>query len=106
MVAAPSIFPVHPSALEEEPRIVVASGLIDKLTVHRELGVREVRVFRNGEFRLVTLRDGSYEPIEKSEIFPEVNLDRLAHFAMEPDQHVAVREFRDELRSRAAVPGA
>jgi Uma2 family endonuclease len=81
--------------------VVVASPLIDKLEVYRGLGIREVWVFRAGELRAVELRgDEGYVPIEKSAIFPEVDLHRIAHYAMHEDQDAAVRAFRDELRAR------
>jgi hypothetical protein len=31
-------------------------------------------------------------------VFPELDLERLAHFAREADQHAALRAYRDELR--------
>jgi hypothetical protein len=31
-------------------------------------------------------------------VIPEVDLARIVHYAMRPDQHAALRAFRDELR--------
>ncbi len=71
---------------------------LDKLHVYRGLGVREVWIFRNGAFDLFALRGETYEALETSEIIPELDLARLAHFAEDPNQPVALRAYRDELR--------
>lgn len=78
--------------------VIVTHGLLDKLEVYRGLAVREVWMFEAGAFTVVTLRDDGYYPIATSEVFPEVDLARIAHFAAMPDQHAALRAFRDELR--------
>lgn len=82
--------------------VVVTHGYIDKLEVYRGLGVREVWVFTKGAFRICTLRGDRYESIEKSDVLPEVDLPRIAHYAQQADQHAALRAFRDELRGGAA----
>jgi hypothetical protein len=38
-------------------------------------------------------------PIVLGALLPEPDLTRIAHFAEQPDQHAALRAFRDELRS-------
>ena len=78
--------------------VVKTHGSLDKLEVYRGLGIREVWIFEDGAFRLFTLAGDRYQPIAASAVFPEVPLDRLAHFAVAPDQHAAVVAFRDELR--------
>jgi Uma2 family endonuclease len=78
--------------------VVVTHGSIDKLEVYRGLGVREIWVFESGAFRVLTLRGEAYERVDASEVFPEADLARIAHFAGQPDQHGALRAFRDELR--------
>ena len=87
--------PVPDIALE----VVVTAPAIDKLEVYRGLGVREVWMFRHQAFHLFALTDDHYEPVEQSAVFPEVDLARIAHFAEQPDQHAALRAFRDELRA-------
>jgi Uma2 family endonuclease len=86
--------PIPDVALE----VVVTRGLLDKVEVYRGLGIREVWVFEAGEFRILTLRGDHYEAIPASEVLPEPELTRIAHFAEQPDQHAALRAFRDELR--------
>lgn len=78
--------------------VVVTRGSIDKLEVYRGLGVREIWVFESGAFRVLALRGEAYEAAGASVIFPEVDLARIAHFAVQDDQHAALRAFRAELR--------
>jgi Uma2 family endonuclease len=80
--------------------VIVTSPLIDKLEVYRGLGVREVWVYRNGRFEVHALHGERYERIATSEIFPEVDLAAIARYVAMPDQHAALRAFRDELRAR------
>jgi hypothetical protein len=76
----------------------VTRGSLDKLEVYRGLGIREVWVFESGAFRVFALHGERYDAIPSSEVLPEVDVARLAHFAKERDQHAALRAFRDELR--------
>jgi Uma2 family endonuclease len=78
--------------------VIVTSPLLDKLDVYRGLGVREVWIFREGQFSIVALREDRYAAIAASEVFPEIDLAAIARFAVMPDQHAALRAFRDELR--------
>lgn len=78
--------------------VIVTHGTIDKLEVYRGLGVREVWTFEAGKFRVLALRGDHYELLGASEVLPELDLARMAHFATQSDQHAALRAFRDELR--------
>jgi Uma2 family endonuclease len=80
--------------------VIISSPLLDKLEVYRGLGVREVWIYRGGGFEVQALRGERYERIGASEIFPEVELAVIARYAAMPDQHAALRAFRDELRGR------
>lgn len=80
--------------------VVVTHGTIDELDVYRGLGVREVWVYEAGAFRDLVLRGDGYETAAASETFPEVDLARIAHYAIDKDQPSALRAFRDELRGR------
>ena len=82
--------------------VIVTHGSIDKLEVYRGLGIREVWTFEAGRFRVLALHDDRYELIATSAVLPEVDLARIAHFATQPDQHLALRAFRDELRDASA----
>lgn len=77
--------------------VIVTHASIDKLEVYRGLGVREVWLFESGAFRVLALKGGVYAPIAASEIFPEIDLTRIAEYAVKDDQHAAVVAFRAEL---------
>ena len=78
--------------------VIITHGAIDKLEVYRGLGVREVWLFETGQFKVLALRGDRYELIATSQVLPEVDLNRIAYYATQPDQHAALRAFRDEIR--------
>jgi Uma2 family endonuclease len=80
--------------------VIKTRGSLDKLEVYRGLGVREVWVFEEGKFAILASRGDRYEEIAKSVVFPELDFARLAELVHEPDQHAALKRFRDELRRR------
>ena len=79
--------------------VIITRGTIDKLEVYRGLGIREVWVFEDGAFRVLALRGEAYELVPVSETFPEVDLAQIASFAVQADQHAALRAFRAALRA-------
>jgi Uma2 family endonuclease len=79
--------------------VIVSHGLVDKLAVYAGLGVSEVWMFEAGAFTIVALHGDHYEQSPTSAVFPEVPLDRIAHYVTWSDQHAALRAFRDELRA-------
>ncbi len=82
--------------------VVVTSGGIDRLAVYRGLGVQEVWIFRDGHFRLHALDGDGYRAIDRSELLPGLDFGAMAELVAIPDQHAAVKAFRDRLR--AALP--
>lgn len=82
--------------------VVVSAPALEKLEVYRGLGVREVWLFGGADFQVFALRDAEYVAIPASEVLPELELDRIAHYATFADQHSALRDYRDELRARPA----
>jgi Uma2 family endonuclease len=79
--------------------IVITSGGINKLAVYGGLGVKEVWLFRDGRFRLFTLEgEERYRAIERSEMVPDLDFEVMAELVKIPDQHAAVKAFRDRLR--------
>lgn len=77
--------------------VIVTHGSLDKLVVYAGLGIREVWLFETGRFKVLALRGERYEPIPTSELLPEVNLDRVAFYAIQADQDAALHAFADEL---------
>jgi Uma2 family endonuclease len=93
----PRPFPPADLAIE----VVVSNPLLDKLDVYCGLGIREVWVYRHKShaFELFALRSEHYEQIETSEVIPELDFSRILHHLQDPDQHAALKAFRDELRA-------
>ncbi|HVV48182.1 MAG TPA: Uma2 family endonuclease [Polyangia bacterium] len=79
--------------------IVVTSGGINRLEVYRGLGVREVWIFRDGRFRPYGLDGERYGEIARSALCPALDFAAMAELAAIPDQHAAVKAFRDRLRA-------
>lgn len=80
--------------------VVLTSGGIDKLEVYRELGVHEVWFWEQGRFSVHRLGDSGYERQARSGFLPELDFGELARFAADPDQHAALKAYRDALRDR------
>lgn len=78
--------------------VVWTSGGLDKLEVYRGLGVREVWVWKKGRLGAHVLRDDRYVRAARSRLLPGIDLALVARLATRPDQPVAVREFRAEVR--------
>lgn len=81
--------------------IVVTSGGIDRLEVYRGLGVQEVWIFRDGRFLLYALDVERYREIARSTLVPGLDFPAMAELVAIPDQHAAVKTFRDRLRADA-----
>jgi Uma2 family endonuclease len=79
--------------------VVWTSGGLDKLEIYRELGVREVWMWRRGALGLYALRGNRYEPIEQSLVLPDFDIALFVSLLGESSQTRAVRAFRAALRS-------
>jgi Uma2 family endonuclease len=78
--------------------VTVTSGGIDKLEVYRGLGVREVWMWDGGRIFVYVLGPDGYEERGGSEVVAGIDLDVVARFAGEIDQHAALKAYREELR--------
>lgn len=74
--------------------VIVTSGNINKLDVYQGLGIPEVWFWEKDQLSLYHLRGEKYEPINRSEFLPNLDIDLLVHCANIPDQYDAVLEFR------------
>ena len=83
--------------------VIWTHGGLDKLEIYRGLGVREIWFWDDGRIEVHALRAERYEPIPRSEILPEIDLDELVSFLDEKSQTAGVRAYRDHLRSRASA---
>ena len=81
--------------------VVFISGGISKLERYKALGVPEVWFWEDGLLKLYHLQDGSYEPVERSQLpgLTELNLDLLRRCILmaETDAGEAIRAFRREI---------
>ena len=90
--------------------VIITSGGIHKLEVYRRLNVKEAWFWQNDRFSLYYLREEipvqfvqtcGYEPIARSEILPNLNIQLLAEYIRYPNSLIAAKEFRQRLRSGA-----
>lgn len=81
--------------------VIFTSSSTSKLERYKALGVSEVWFWQDGSLKLYHLRDGSYEPIERSELpgLNELNLELLKRCILmaETDAGEAIRAFRREI---------
>jgi Uma2 family endonuclease len=88
--------------------VVVTSGSINRLELYRRLGVREVWFWKNNRMSLYHLREdvpnqftstAGYEPIDQSELLPNLNIDLLTRCIQNPSALAAAKAFRQGLRT-------
>jgi len=81
--------------------VVFTSGDTSKLERYKALGVPEVWFGQDGLLKLYHLRDGSYEPIQRSQLhgLSELDIDWLRQCILmaETDAGEAIRAFRREI---------
>jgi Uma2 family endonuclease len=94
----------RPSRPDIAIEVIWTSGGLDKLDVYRGLGVREVWIWREGRIEVHALRGERYQPMARSEVLPDLDLDEMASFVGGPDQTAAVRAFRGRLRGDQPPP--
>jgi Uma2 family endonuclease len=92
-----SIKPIPDLSIE----VVFTSGGTSKLERYKALGVPEVWFWEDGSLKLYHLQDGSYEPINHSQLpgLSELDLDLLRRCILmaETDAGEAIRAFRREI---------
>jgi len=75
-------------------------GGIDKLAIYEHLGVEEVWFWRKGVIELYILTDGEFAQVQRSRLFPELDLELLASMLDRDTASQAVRDFRKALLGR------
>jgi Uma2 family endonuclease len=80
--------------------IILTSGGINKLDVYQGLGVREVWFWQKQRFLIYRLGDSGYELRPRSDFLPDLDFEALTRYVEAPDQHAALRAYRDALRVR------
>ena len=79
--------------------VVWTSGGIGKLEIYRRLGVGEVWRWKDGRIEVHVLREERYEKVERSVVFPDLDVNRLGSFLDYPTAMQAVKAFRETLRA-------
>jgi Uma2 family endonuclease len=80
--------------------VVWTFGGINKLEIHRKLGVREVWFWRRGQLTAHALRGDQYAEVPESEVLPGIDLTELASFLDRPTASQAIRDYRAALLAR------
>jgi Uma2 family endonuclease len=78
--------------------VIWTSGGVGKLDIYKELGVQEVWVWKAGTLTAYVLRDAQFERRERSQLFPDVDLELLNRFVRVQPMTKAVRDYRAALR--------
>ena len=85
----------------ERPHLAIevewTHGGIDKLAIYEKLGVEEVWFWRKGMIEIYVLRDGKFMTMQRSRLFPELDLELLASMLDRETLTKAVRDFRNAL---------
>ena len=79
--------------------VVLSSGGLDKLDIYAGLGVREVWIWQADQLEVYVLVGGSYQPVERSSVLPDLDLTLLAAHVRMPVQHEAVQAFAALVRA-------
>lgn len=81
--------------------VIVSSGLVDKMAVYQGLGVPEVWLWQEGRLVVHVLGDQGYEPRERSQVLPGLDVDHLSGFvALDVNQTQQVKAYRRSLRAQ------
>jgi Uma2 family endonuclease len=78
--------------------VILTSGGLDKLEIYRRLGIREVWLWQVGRLEVHVLEDGRYGRVERSAIFPGLDLDLVAALLDQPTALDAVLALQARLR--------
>lgn len=94
---------VGPDQHRDVPDLVIevvwTSGGLDKLEIYRRLNVPEVWFWRDGRIAVHVLQDGGYELVDRSQLFPDLDLGLICALVDRPTALQAVRALREHLRS-------
>lgn len=94
-----------PSALKRKSptdiviEVIITSGRLDQKELYRPKKVPEVWFWRKGEITLFHLGEQGYEPRNRSEFFPDLDLSVLKRYLDYDDQYDAVSELINAIRA-------
>ncbi|MFP4133947.1 MAG: Uma2 family endonuclease [Halothece sp.] len=76
--------------------VVVSSGGINTLEIYKRIGIQEVWFWEDSVLKIYSLQE-TYQLLEKSSLFPDLNVEVLTKYITYYDQYDAVTEFLKEL---------
>ncbi len=79
--------------------IVITSGGINKLEAYKRLQIPEIWFWEHDRLALYALRSDGYEPIQRSEILPALDIDLLSRCINLPNHTQAVKTFRQAIQA-------
>ncbi len=79
--------------------IVETHGGLDKLPIYASLGVGELWFYESATLTIHVLDGNAYSVAPRSVLLPSLDLTVLVEHLELPNQHEAVRAFRDRLRA-------
>ncbi|HIK45782.1 MAG TPA: Uma2 family endonuclease [Leptolyngbyaceae cyanobacterium M65_K2018_010] len=94
--------------------VIVTSGSINRLELYRRLGVREVWFWQQNRLSLYHQREetpmqfaetAGYEPIQRSEVLPDLDLELLTRCLQNPNPLAAAKAFRQGLQDQGKPIG-
>jgi Uma2 family endonuclease len=82
--------------------VVLSSGNLDKLEIYQSLGVQEVWFWQEEKFLIYGLKatGNSYQLLERSNLFPKLDLALLANHIHPKEEPQALRAFRQQIRQQ------
>lgn len=75
------------------------SGALNELEIYRRLAVREVWLWMAGRIEIFTLRGDAYAPLERSKLFPDIDLAELLTYVDIKPMTRAVTQYRVALHA-------
>ena len=89
--------------------VIATSGGVNKLAVYGRLGIPEIWFWQDNGLSLYHLREQApvqfrqtygYEPVNRSELFPNLDMALLTECILQSNPLTAAREFRNRLRQQ------
>ncbi|MEL6441971.1 MAG: Uma2 family endonuclease [Cyanobacteria bacterium J06621_8] len=80
--------------------VIYTSGGVDILEIYRCLGVGEVWLWQNQQFRIYCLQDSDYQQQQRSQLLPDLDIALLTQYVVMGDPLAAVIEWRQQLRAK------
>jgi Uma2 family endonuclease len=77
--------------------VILTSGSIDLLQLYQRIGIPEVWLWEDGILGIYHLNQ-NYQKVERSKLFPDLNMDIMSKYIIYHDQYDAVTEFIRELK--------